>query len=129
MSETLIHPLLDASSSIGTGDIFSLDISDYEPYAEFNTHIRPKLHRTTHGQRAVTVTKSVPAGDLEKEGSSAVEAELTYMWRHISGSPLILMFVVSEGDREKHHFAPGEVTPTSLIYENLPLYPADLSTE
>ena len=129
MGETIIHPLLDASSSVGTGEIFSRDVSDYEPYAEFSENVRPKIHTSIYGQRIVTVTKNVPAGDMEREGSDAVEAEITYAWRHIAGSPFILMFVVSEEDKEKHHFTSGHLTPTSLIYENLPLYPAGLITE
>jgi hypothetical protein len=106
--EAIVHPMVDASSTIGTGEVFSLDISDYEPYAEFASKIRPQIHRSTYGWGDATVTKSLPAGDIEKEGSYEVEVELEYHWRHLQGTPFILLFVFDEQDKERQEFAAGK---------------------
>ncbi|GMI54915.1 hypothetical protein TeGR_g12907, partial [Tetraparma gracilis] len=129
--EAIVHPMVDASSAIGTGEVFSLDISDYEPYADFASKIRPQIHRSTYGWGDATVTKSLPAGDIEKEGSYEVEVELEYHWRHLRGTPFILLFVFNEQDKERQEFAAGNDNShaSSLIYHNLPLYPSDLATE
>jgi hypothetical protein len=106
--EAIVHPMVDASSAIGTGEVFSLDISDYEPYADFASKIRPQIHRTGYGHGQVTVTKSLPDGDIEKEGSYEVEVELEYHWRHLQETPFILLFVFDEQDKERQEFAAGK---------------------
>ena len=125
-----MHPLLDASSTIGTGGVFSYDISDYEPYDEFASKIRPQIHRTAYGFGEAQVTRVQPSGDLEKEGSYTVDAKLMYVWRHLRGTPFILVFVYDEEDKERHEFAIGASDHTlTLVYHNLQLFPPELAAE
>eukprot|EP00520_Triparma_pacifica_P017414 CAMPEP_0118643710 /NCGR_PEP_ID=MMETSP0785-20121206/6537_1 /TAXON_ID=91992 /ORGANISM="Bolidomonas pacifica, Strain CCMP 1866" /LENGTH=1122 /DNA_ID=CAMNT_0006535393 /DNA_START=110 /DNA_END=3475 /DNA_ORIENTATION=+ len=128
--EVIVHPMLDASSAIGTGEVFSYDIGDYEPYDEFASKVRPKIHRTAYGFSEVEVTRVRPSGDLEKEGSYTVDSKLMYVWRHLRGTPFILVFVYDEEDKLRHDFAIGASDHSStLVYHNLQLFPPELATE